>query len=54
MDRIVRNRYDVLVNAISNASNKQLKDIVRYERDIRIINIVLDRRKETIYEVIKE
>ena len=54
VDRVVRNRYDVLVNAISNASNKQLKDIVRYERDIRIINIVLDRRKENIYEVIKE
>ena len=54
VDRIIRNRYDVLVNAISNASNKQVKDIVRYERDIRIISIVLDKRKESIYEVIRE
>lgn len=53
VDEVIKRRRDILEQAILKASQKQLFRTIRVERDQKLVNLVLDRRKDDLLEIFR-
>ncbi|MBE6151590.1 MAG: metallophosphoesterase [Firmicutes bacterium] len=54
LNKIINTKLDVIKNAISTQNKKQLEDILNGEKAKILTDIILEKRPDTVYQIIKE